>query len=321
MVNIHYIVMDLEWNQNPFGKEKEDSRLPFEIVEIGAHKLNDKYEVIDSFQCLISPHIYTELNPYIKKIVPVTSDELEKGIDFCVAIKAFFKWCGKDVVFCTWGSMDLTELQRNIVYYNLDNPFLKPLIFYDIQKLFSIKFSNGKTRISLENAVDYLGIDKDIPFHRAKADTYYTVKVMQHMDMDVLKKNYSIDLYNNPKSRDEEIYATFETYSKFVSKEFDSKEEAMSDSVVTATSCFKCNKTLRKKVRWFSINGKIYYSLVYCEKHGWLKGKIRMKKTDEGKFFVIRTIKEADEASAAEVRIRKEEVQRKRRIRRHKGKE
>ncbi len=313
--------MDLEWNQNPFGKEKEDSKLQFEIVEIGAHKLNDNYEIVDSFQCLISPHIYTELNPYVKKIVPVTSDELEKGIDFSVAIKAFFKWCGKDVVFCTWGSMDLMELQRNIVYYNLENPFPRPLIFYDIQKLFSIKFSNGKTRISLENAVDNLGIDKDIPFHRAKADTYYTVKVMQHMDMDELKKNYSIDLFNNPKSRDEEIYATFEKYSKFVSMEFDSKEEAMRDSIVTATRCFKCNKPLRKKVRWFSINGKIYYSLVYCEKHGWLKGKIRMKKTDEGKFFVIRTIKETDEAGAAEVRIRKEEVQRKRRIRRHKGKE
>lgn len=313
--------MDLEWNQNPFSKEKEDSKLQFEIVEIGAHKLNDKYEVVDSFQCLISPHIYTELNPYIKKIVPVTSDELEKGIDFSVAIKAFIKWCGRDVMFCTWGSMDLTELQRNIVYYNLENPFPKPLIFYDIQKLYSIKFSNGKTRISLENAVDHLGIDKYVPFHRAKADTYYTVKVMQQMDMDVLKKNYSIDLYNNPKSRDEEIYATFENYSKFVSMEFDSKEEAMRDSVVTATKCFKCNRPLRKKVRWFSTNGKIYYSLIYCEKHGWLKGKIRMKKTGEGKFFVIRTIKETDEAGAAEVRIRKEEVRRKRRIRRHKGKE
>lgn len=313
--------MDLEWNQNPFEKEGEEASHLFEIVEIGAYKLNDKYEIVDSFQCIISPQIYTSLSPYIKKIVPVTSDELEKGIDFTVAIKAFFKWCGKDAIFCTWGSMDLTELQRNIKYYKMDNPFPKPLIFYDIQKLFSIKFSDGKTRISLENAVDFLKVVKDVPFHRAKEDTYYTVKVMQQLDMDTLEGYYSIDLYNNPKSREEEIFAVFDNYSKFISKEYDTKEDAMRDNVVTAVKCFKCKKPLRKKVRWFSINGKIHYCLAYCEQHGWLKGKIRMKKTEEGKVFVVRTIKLTDEEGAEEIKKRKEDVQRKRRIRRHKGKE
>ena len=33
---MNYIVLDLEWNQCPEGKEKEDSRIPFEIIEIGA---------------------------------------------------------------------------------------------------------------------------------------------------------------------------------------------------------------------------------------------------------------------------------------------
>jgi len=313
--------MDLEWNQNPYENEGEDSGLMFEIVEIGAYKLNEKYEIVDSFQCVISPHIYTELSPYIKKIVPVTEDELNKGIDFSVAIKAFFKWCGSDTVFCTWGSMDLTELQRNISFYNLENPFPKPLIFYDIQKLFSIKYSDGKTRISLEHAVDFLNISKDIPFHRAKADTYYTVKVMQSIDMDSLKKNYSIDLFNNPKNRKEEIYAVFDNYSKFVSREFESKEDAMHDNVVTATKCFKCNKKLKKRVRWFSTNSKVYYSLAYCELHGWLRGKIRMKKTDEGRFYAIRTVKCIDEAEANDIRLRKEDIQRKRRIRRQRIKE
>ena len=33
---MNYIVLDLEWNQCPEGKEKENSRIPFEIIEIGA---------------------------------------------------------------------------------------------------------------------------------------------------------------------------------------------------------------------------------------------------------------------------------------------
>ena len=35
-----FIVLDLEWNQSPAGKEGSMNRLPFEIIEIGAVKLN-----------------------------------------------------------------------------------------------------------------------------------------------------------------------------------------------------------------------------------------------------------------------------------------
>jgi len=243
---------------------------------------------------------------------------LKKGIDFSVAFKAFLKWCGQDYIFCTWGNMDLTELQRNVRFFKIDNPFGCPLIFYDIQKLFSIGFDDGKSRLSLENAVDFLNIKKDIPFHRAEADTYYTVKVMEKLDMEKLKKNFSIDLFNNPKNRKDEVYVSFDEYTKFISKEFNSKEDVMRDYVVTATRCCKCNKNLRKKIRWFSTNGKVYYCLVCCEEHGLQKCKIRMKKTDEGKFFAVRTIKLTDENGANEVKFRQEEVQRKRRERRQK---
>ena len=37
-----YIVFDLEWNQCPDGKEREVPALPFEIIEIGAVKLNSE---------------------------------------------------------------------------------------------------------------------------------------------------------------------------------------------------------------------------------------------------------------------------------------
>ncbi len=55
---MNYIVFDLEWNQNPDGRRHPDSRLPFEIIEIGAVKLNEKREIVDTFQCLIKPKVY-----------------------------------------------------------------------------------------------------------------------------------------------------------------------------------------------------------------------------------------------------------------------
>ena len=38
---VHYIVFDLEWNQSPKGKEGTVDHLPFEIIEIGAVKLDE----------------------------------------------------------------------------------------------------------------------------------------------------------------------------------------------------------------------------------------------------------------------------------------
>ena len=47
---MNYIVFDLEWNQSPGGKKYSNSRLPFEIIEIGAVKMNEQREVVDVFQ-------------------------------------------------------------------------------------------------------------------------------------------------------------------------------------------------------------------------------------------------------------------------------
>ena len=59
---MNYIVFDLEWNQCPYGKEKENKKLPFEIIEIGAVKLDENRNVIDSFQEIVKPAVYHRLH-------------------------------------------------------------------------------------------------------------------------------------------------------------------------------------------------------------------------------------------------------------------
>ena len=44
-----YIVMDLEWNQNPYGKSHCHTDLTFEIIEIGAVRVSDdRKTIVDS---------------------------------------------------------------------------------------------------------------------------------------------------------------------------------------------------------------------------------------------------------------------------------
>ena len=137
---MNYIVFDLEWNQNPDGRKHPDSRLPFEIIEIGAVKLNEKREIIDTFQCLIKPKVYHWIHDSIHEVIHVDFHELEKGLPFPKAIRRFLEWCGPEYRFFTWGNQDVMELQRNMKYYNLLKLIPGPVHYYDVQKLFSVKF-------------------------------------------------------------------------------------------------------------------------------------------------------------------------------------
>lgn len=164
-----------------------------------------------------------------------------------------------------------------------------PIAFLDVQKLFSIAYEDRKSRRALEWAVDYLEIKKDIPFHRAFSDAYYTARVLAAIrDLEVLK-NVSYDVFNPPLCREEEIKVQFDTYFKYISRTFPDKTAALADREVSSSKCYLCRRNLRKKVKWFSPNGRHYYCVAYCDKHGFLKCKTRIRKTEDGKVYVVKT--------------------------------
>lgn len=291
---MNYIILDLEWNQGG-AKEENNRELPFEIIEIGAIKLNNERKKTDEFSGLIKPQIYHEMHYVTKKLIHLQMEQLENGKPFPEIMEKFRKWWGDDYIFCTWGPLDLVELQRNIRYYRLEPIADRPFRFLDAQKLFSIGCEDSKTRRSLEYAIDFLHIEKDIPFHRALSDAHYTAKVLEHLNKEVLE-NYSYDVFNIPGSRKEEIYTRFNNayhnpYAKYISRGFNDKTEALNDKNVISTKCYLCNKNLKKKIRWFTPNGKHYYSVSYCDKHGFMKAKIRVRKAENEQIYVVKTEK------------------------------
>lgn len=312
----NYIVFDLEWNQCSEGKENSVEHFPFEIIEIGAVKLNEQFQMISEYHKLITPQVYTQLHYKISEVTHMDMQELEKeGEWFPEVITDFLAWCGEDYRFCTWGSMDLTELQRNMDYHQIPIPFEKPLFYYDIQKLYALQQGDNKIKPSLDRAVEELGILEERPFHRALDDAYYTGKVLQSIDFSRLEPYLSIDYYRVPKTRGEEIYLEFPTYAKYVSREFETKEEALADKAVTDMICKDCRRMLRKKMKWFTLNQKQYFCLAVCPEHGFVRGKIRMKKSEYGGFYVVKTMKPVDEFGAESVFHKKEEQRQKRRDR------
>ena len=65
---MNYIVLDLEWNQCPTGKSGEIRRLPFEIIEIGAVKLDENLQYVDSFREIVQPVVYRTLHLKRRKL-------------------------------------------------------------------------------------------------------------------------------------------------------------------------------------------------------------------------------------------------------------
>lgn len=317
---MNYIIFDLEWNQSSTGKEEICKTLPFEIIEIGAIKLNNQREKIDEFSELIKPQIYHEMHHFTRNLIHLQMEQLETGKFFPQVMEAFRNWWGEDFIFCTWGPLDLTELQRNIRYYQMTPIADRPFKFLDIQKLFSIAYEDRKSRRSLEYAIDFLQIEKDIPFHRAFSDAYYTAKVLAKLDEKVLH-NYSFDVFHIPSDKGKEIHICFDTipeesYAKYISRGFNDKIEAMSDKNIISTKCYLCQKNLRKKIRWFTPNGKHYYSVSYCDIHGYMKSKIRIRKAENEQVYVVKTSKFISEEDVKNIYTKQEKAKQQRKEKR-----
>lgn len=290
---MNIIVLDLEWNQSNITiREERKNGIPiFEIIEIGAVKLNEKKEIIGDFSQLIRPQIYHTMHRITADIIHLQMKELKKGKSFPEVMQEFLDWCGEDYIFATWGPLDLLELQRNMKYYKMEPLSDGPLPFYDVQKLFSIGMLMDKSRKSLEFAIDYHRIEKDIPFHRAFSDAYYTAKVLQRMSNPEIMQMVSFDTFHLPRNRKEEIKIIFPGYAKLISREFEEKKNVMEDREISSTKCYLCHKNLKKKIRWYTPNGKHYYAIAHCDVHGYIKYKVRIKKSENDKFYAVKTSK------------------------------
>lgn len=287
---MNYIVLDLEWNQAMIPSHTH--KIPFEIIEIGAVKLDENRKYVDRFRQLIRPNIYRELHPVVEEMLNITIDDLKGGKAFTKAYMNFLKWCGSDYMFCIWGNMDLYELQRNARYYRLHDLESGPFHYYDVQKLFSLEVEGKKTQKTLEYAVDYFHIPKDKMFHSALSDAEYTAEIFERLDEAVICKYDSIDYFHYPTKKEEELHLQYPTYTKYISRTFRSKEEALKEPSVNNLYCPYCHEPLERSVDWFSKNNKSYLCYGICDVHGHIKGRIRFQHAIRNRVFVVKICSE-----------------------------
>ncbi|WP_461204763.1 3'-5' exonuclease [Clostridium sp. DL1XJH146] len=218
---MNYIIFDLEYNQD-FRSKKEKSitepyKICFEIIQIGAIKLDEDFKTISNFNRLIKPEIYPELHPFIKKLTGITANQLSTAPSFNQAYEAFIQFIGdKESVLCVWGLSDIKELYRNVKYHKLDTELLSKK-YINIQSPASKYLNCPKgTSIGLSNAVELLNISIKENFHDAFNDAYYTGEVFKKMS-NIPNINIKIKTYDHnntlKRSRQGNKKTTVDTYS------------------------------------------------------------------------------------------------------------
>jgi inhibitor of KinA sporulation pathway (predicted exonuclease) len=188
---MNYIVFDLEFNQYfDFGKRKtvlSSPCCPFEIIHLGAVKLDEDLNIVENFDSLVKPKIYTRLHPYVKKITGIEKDDLESARPFREVYREFVKLFREPAILGVWGNSDIKELIRNIEYHKLDT-FPIPKEYIDIQHYANKHLNQSKgISVGLENAATLLNIPTELDFHNAFNDAYYTAEVFKRIYNDQIK--------------------------------------------------------------------------------------------------------------------------------------
>lgn len=180
---MNYIVFDLEFNQDLSslqGYFKDGSKYPFEIIQIGAIKLDSSFNTIGTFNSYIKPTIYSKVSSFITKLTGITTEDILLADTFPEVYKNFIDFIDdNEAVFCVWGKSDIKELFNNINYHNLDSNLLSKK-FINIQSYASKALGfTGNNLAKLQFAAEKLNIEISYEFHNALNDAYYTAEVFK----------------------------------------------------------------------------------------------------------------------------------------------
>lgn len=208
---MNYIVFDLEFNMFFKFKEGEFANpdLKNEIIQIGAVKLNEKFESIGEFDLLIKPVIYKRMNPYVKRKTNINTSRVVQGTPFIKAIESFNSWMGNEYVLCSWGHDDILALRENCLFFGFDSLSFNK--FINIQQIY-MNLESLTKQPSLESVVESLEIEISSPFHDALSDASYT--------SDIFRKVYdfSCDTITNWEKEQEENELKIEELKTLIDK-------------------------------------------------------------------------------------------------------
>ena len=132
-----YIIFDLEatcWRDRNTSNRNE-------IIEIGALKINDDGQIIDTFETFIKPVAHPILSDFCTELTTITQDQVDQAPGYIEVINQFKEWIGVesgDYLLCSWGFYDKKQLRSDCEMHGLDYQWA--------YKHISVKHQHGKLK-------------------------------------------------------------------------------------------------------------------------------------------------------------------------------
>lgn len=298
---MNYIILDMEWNQ-PMSSAKtvrSPVTLTAEIIQIGAYKTDENFNLIDKIKINVRPKFYKQMNPHVEKITGITSLQLTTGEIFPQAFKRFKMWCGEDFRFIIWGFDDLSVLSDNLAVHGMDNSFGKDYI--NLQLIYDKQVESEHLQMGLSAAAEKLEIPINVHVHDALNDAYLTYEICRRLDMALGIAEYAKYAAAIPSA----------VFKDTVTRISDPKKMIF-DPAVTNISCPNCGGPLTYREWLFGSyrSCKVIADCIGCG--GLFQVKLKASMISERNFTVVRIVYKADESDvkAFEEKLQKRDERR-----------
>lgn len=253
---MEYIVLDLEWNSAYFKKQ---GRFINEIIQIGAVKLNNNFEIVDTFEVTVKSSISKKLSNRVINLTGISNEEMSNGISFSEAVRQYNSWAATDTITMTWSTSDLYAIADNKRAFLEDNENINIFKYLDLQSYIQnelkLKGHIIPNQISLANAASLLEISTDgLDLHTALDDSALAA-LMLKATYDENRFNSLIKDTSNP-----EFYKRLFFKPYFISNLKDSRVNHNH----LAFTCTQCKNNLVRQNKW-KYKNNWFRAELYCE--------------------------------------------------------
>lgn len=169
---MEYIILDLEWDSVYFKPEK---RFINQILQIGAVKLDDKFQTVDTFSRTVRSSVSKKVTNRFATLTGITTEKMLEGIPFADAVEEYNRFAQKADITMTWSNSDLYTIIENEEHLLKNSVKFSISRYLDLQKLVQGELRNNgyesKNQISLESAAELLSVDtEEFSLHTALDD-------------------------------------------------------------------------------------------------------------------------------------------------------
>lgn len=238
---MHYVILDMEWDS---AYHKLHKRFVNQILQIGAVKLDENFNIVDIFDVTVKSSICKKVSKRFTELTGITKEMMLNGISLNEAVERYNDWLGDDTITITWSNSDLYTIAENEKYL-LKNQKFKIDKYLDLQKFIQdelrILGHEIKSQISLSHAAELLGITTDgYDLHTAKDDSLLSAAL--------LKKYYNETAFENliKDTSDPEFYKQLYFKPYYVSR----INDKLVDKDTLDFYCEKCENKMHRLSKW-----------------------------------------------------------------------